>query len=322
MQRYPFILAVALGCGVQASAPDDPQPSCGAGSHLESGACVSNLDKVCGPGTKVEGDSCVLVDGARYQVRTAASKVSANGYTPVPLFAIGTNGDGTPATGTMVWGLSRPGLGLLTPLSQTLTSFGASGSFIPCSSAVDAGCEGAFQVVLSRADQPQTPVASSAMIELVSPLDVYSAQPCQRGGNVLFFDGSSSDYIHPGMDSITMGSFTANATAGLLPSDIRIRVQPTDSKQGLWWDLTFSTRMINQPLRTQVYDGAERAAFAPPGNPGLDIGGDGRGCNTIKGRFQIQTLVMEGTAVKNFTASFEQFCDGRGPLNGCIHVEK
>jgi hypothetical protein len=72
-----------------------------------------------------------------------------------------------------------------------------------------------------------------------------------------------------------------------------------------------------------TYEGAERAAFASAGHPGIDIGGDGRGCNTISGRFQVEEITWEGATLTAFTASFERHCEEETPaLRGCVHYAR
>ena len=80
---------------------------------------------------------------------------------------------------------------------------------------------------------------------------------------------------------------------------------------------------LGTALTPGVYEMAQRASFAQPGHPGIDIGGDGRGCNTITGRFQVKDYTRDATGVVSATISFEQHCEG-GPsvLNGCIHYAK
>ncbi len=41
-------------------------------------------------------------------------------------------------------------------------------------------------------------------------------------------------------------------------------------------------------LAVGVYNGAERYPFQAPGHPGFDVSGDGRGCQKVTGRFQIE----------------------------------
>jgi hypothetical protein len=104
---------------------------------------------------------------------------------------------------------------------------------------------------------------------------------------------------------------------------VRIHVTPSSSDQGLWWDLWFSSNQIGAPLTTQVYENAERAPFASPNHPGIDIGGDGRGCNTISGRFEIHDIAWS-SVLSRFTATFEQFCEQNpsNVLRGCVHFEQ
>ena len=48
--------------------------------------------------------------------------------------------------------------------------------------------------------------------------------------------------------------------------------------------------------------------------PGLDVFGDGRGCNTLTGSFEVKEIKY-GTAgaVTSFWATFEQHCEGAAP---------
>jgi hypothetical protein len=83
----------------------------------------------------------------------------------------------------------------------------------------------------------------------------------------------------------------------------------------------FSTAQVGA-MRPQVYDGAERAALESPGHPGLDIAGNGRGCTTLEGRFQVVTVDVVNALVRDFTATFEQSCEGHPLLRGCVHYEQ
>ncbi len=59
-----------------------------------------------------------------------------------------------------------------------------------------------------------------------------------------------------------------------------------------------------------------------PGHPGLDVSGDGRGCNTLCGSFQIHELEVNGTQLERLAATLEQNCEcGTSTLRGCIVYE-
>ena len=289
--------------------------ACGSGSHADHGLCVP--DVTCGAGTIPSGGECVpatAADGG-YEVRLLQQDIVADGYSKVPILAIGHKADGSPANDAVVLGTTLNGAGTFSQQSFTLGNMGNQVFFTPCSSA-NAGCTGDFQVTLALGSAPNSPVASSWPLTLQAPAGVGSAAPCLAGGNILFFDGDSSDYIHPGTDTITLATWTPYASS----TDVRIHVVPSSSAQGLWWDPEFSTAQLGQAMAVQVYDDAERAAFAPPGHPGIDINGDGRGCNTITGKFQVEDIQWSGSTLTSFTATFEQHCEGLAPaLRGCIH---
>jgi hypothetical protein len=77
-----------------------------------------------------------------------------------------------------------------------------------------------------------------------------------------------------------------------------------------------------QPLVPGTYTGAVRAPFRGPGQPGIDISGNGRGCNVIAGTFTVNTAVYgPNNYVQTFDATFQQHCDGAAPaLVGEISV--
>jgi hypothetical protein len=89
-----------------------------------------------------------------------------------------------------------------------------------------------------------------------------------------------------------------------------------------WWYVNIAAPP-GQPLALGSYTGAVRAAFRPPGTPGIDVFGDGRGCNTITGQFDVNELSYTPAGdLLVFDATFEQHCEG-GPaaLFGRIRIE-
>ena len=69
------------------------------------------------------------------------------------------------------------------------------------------------------------------------------------------------------------------------------------------WRLAISHR----PLRR----GHFRAPMVPAA--GLDLSGDGRGCNSVTGSFTIKRVKIDKRGVKLFAASFVQHCEGGDP---------
>jgi hypothetical protein len=84
--------------------------------------------------------------------------------------------------------------------------------------------------------------------------------------------------------------------------------------------LTFGTDKIPLPIAPGTYLNAERASFASPGHPGLDVTFQGNGCNTVTGMFRIDEItfgdfdVVHGQQnIARFRATFEQHCEGAAP---------
>lgn len=78
--------------------------------------------------------------------------------------------------------------------------------------------------------------------------------------------------------------------------------------------LFFGTDQLGIPMQPGVYTNAQRADFASPGHPGLDVSFQNRGSNTLTGQFTVTNFVYSPTAgVQSFTASFEQHSEGATP---------
>jgi hypothetical protein len=289
---------------------------CGDGTHEVDGVCEPDL--MCGPGTHAEGETCVpdgTSGGATFEIRLSTTQIGADGHSKVPVLVIGTNADGTPSTEQVVLATDRAGAGTFTMPALTLGAQGATTYFMPCNSTTP-GCVGSAKLTLALASAP-TVVVASADITLAEPDGVYTAAPCMTGGNVMFFDGN--DYIYNGMLTVTQGTWSATTT----PNHIAVHVTPSGQNQGLWWDFDFDSSQLGIPLDVGVYEGAERYPFESPDHPGIDVTGDGRGCNTQAGRFQVHEVTRDTSGLVSATVSFEQHCEGGAAvLNGCVHYER
>jgi hypothetical protein len=297
--------------------------SCGTGTPLADAACVPDAvdasSSDCAPGTQVDADQCTSApDGGAGQfiIRVGTTTIGADGYSAIPVVILGTDASGAPSTATVVLDTSRPGAGSLSPSTVTLTPTGTTVYFTPCSAAASMWCVGSVQITLALASAPTIVVAESQELTLVAPTGIGSDAPCLGGGDVIFYDGDPGDYIFSGTETITQGKWSATATS----SNVHINVTPSDSTQGLWWDLYFDSSQLGMSLAPQVYTMAERWPFESPGHPGLDVSGDGRGCNTVTGSFQIEDLQLMNGTLMSFTATFEHHCEGGTPaLRGCVH---
>jgi hypothetical protein len=82
--------------------------------------------------------------------------------------------------------------------------------------------------------------------------------------------------------------------------------------------LFFGTDQLNLPIQPGTYTSAQRADFAQPGHPGLDVSWQNRGSNTLTGSFTIRDVSFfldsaNVLQIATFDATFEQHSEGATP---------
>ena len=82
--------------------------------------------------------------------------------------------------------------------------------------------------------------------------------------------------------------------------------------------LFFGTDQLGVPIQPGTYPNAQRADFATPGHPGLDVSFQNRGSNTLTGSFTILDVTffsdpLAGLQIATFHAQFEQHSEGAVP---------
>ncbi|GCD44772.1 hypothetical protein [Streptomyces paromomycinus] len=125
----------------------------------------------------------------------------------------------------------------------------------------------------------------------------------------------AGDYIGQGKAG-TYREPTAKITLTGDAGAVRVRVQGAEDL----WDIDIAAPKGEQ-LRPGVYRNAERAAFRTGRSPGLDVGGNGRGCNEVYGQFSIAQIATDASgAVTLLDASYTQKCESATaqPLKGTV----
>jgi hypothetical protein len=163
---------------------------------------------------------------------------------------------------------------------------------------------------------------------------------------------AGSDWVHSGPPLVIEGGtgWSVDVTDDATGRPDRVAVGI-----GANWGAVFSTIALGTPLAVGTYTGAERESFEDPNHPGLSVSGDGAGCNTLTGQFEVLSITVApddaGTSSDagastdasisldagvstdagaptdgavphfSFTATFEQHCEGGSAFNvGCVHV--
>jgi hypothetical protein len=135
---------------------------------------------------------------------------------------------------------------------------------------------------------------------------------------LLVLDSQPGDYIGGGvLQTYSEADGTFNAARNF---DGGVTVAFATPDHSHRWSLDFAAA-DDLPLGPGVYEGAVRYPFQGPGQPGLSVSGDGRGCNTLTGRFEVLEVTYGPTGgVVSFAADFEQHCEGLTPaLFGSVH---
>jgi hypothetical protein len=132
----------------------------------------------------------------------------------------------------------------------------------------------------------------------------------------IYLNSQPGDYIGGGLHQTftsSDGSFSVTPYAG----SVTVSFNTPDYSH--WWYLDFGAPTTAKFVKSQ-YDQAQRFAFHSPTKPGLDVFGDGRGCNTLTGRFLVSeyVLAIDGS-VARLAIDFEQHCeDGSAALYGSV----
>jgi hypothetical protein len=128
------------------------------------------------------------------------------------------------------------------------------------------------------------------------------------GQNILYYSSQAGDYIGLGQEvrfTGADGTFTVNASSSTLGASF------FSTGYTHWWSLGIGTAN-GAVLQAGAYESAQRSPSA--GHPQLDFYGDGRGCNTLTGRFDVLEIVRDASgAVTQLAVNWEQHCDGIVP---------
>jgi hypothetical protein len=139
-------------------------------------------------------------------------------------------------------------------------------------------------------------------------------------GTTITLESDEGDYIGQGLsysytDDTADIQYSRNYDNGITVNIRNLPNQPSN-----WWTLNLAAP-DNAEIQPGVYSGVERFPFQTPGNPGLSFSGNGRGCNTLSGGFEVEEVSYDGAGkVLSLNANFEQHCEGvdaalRGTIN-------
>ena len=144
------------------------------------------------------------------------------------------------------------------------------------------------------------------ILGMLIPFSAFGSTP----QTFLTLDSQPGDYIGQG---VTQTLTPANGTFTVTNTLDTVSVSFNTPDYSQFWYLDFGSP-TTQKFGLGEYEGATRTAFRSPTRPGIDVSGDGRGCNTDAGRFLVSDFALntDGT-IARLAIDFEQHCEGAAP---------
>lgn len=249
-----------------------------------------------------------------------------------------TDAAGKPGTGSV--SLTSPAGSLKVGTTVMLDASGKATAMFSCEAAQDTGCKNTVRVSaewtttagkltgsVSIAVGPQ-PVTGDGGMDGgtdggsggfdAGTLDSLQAQ-CMGSANVLYLNGAPMGFVHVGSMTIDQGAFTGTQLTGGTKAS-QVLVIPAMAAQGTSWSVQVAPP-TGASLAEQVYLGAVRSPTSAAA--GLDVSGNGRGCNVTSGTFKVFKYQAQGTTLQELGFSFQQSCEGQASnlLTGCLYFK-
>ncbi len=148
-------------------------------------------------------------------------------------------------------------------------------------------------------------------------LALCASGPARAQTTLLALDSDPGDFVGGGQHlrfTAADGTFSVRSN---FRNSVSILFESSDFFP--FWQLFFAAP-ANKTLAVGVYTGATGSQSA--GRPGLDVSGEGRGCNTLTGSFEIKEIAYgPDSEILVFWATFEQHCEGAVPaLRGEVRI--
>jgi len=136
-------------------------------------------------------------------------------------------------------------------------------------------------------------------------------------GNYVYLQSDSGDYVGGGRTYVYTNADTQIAIAS---EGLAISATLSGNQN---WRGDFKLPSAAGTLQAGYFKDLTRAAFSDAAVGGIDWGGEGRGCNAIKGWVVIDKIVLVSGVLESIDLRFEQHCEGGSTaLHGQIHWNK
>jgi VCBS repeat-containing protein len=230
--------------------------------------------------------------------------------TPITGQLVANDPEGDPVTFTLEAGPSNGTLTLAPNGAFTFTptaNFSGLAQFVYRASDPSGAFNfGGVNITVTPVDDAPTAVNDAYTVAEDGVLSI-SASPVTR----LRMVSEPGDFIGQGLTYDFNPATAAFRADTNFDNGVSLEVDPT---AGGSWFLDFAAAN-NALLTPGTYLDAQRFPFQAAGKPGLDVSGNGRGSNTLTGRFTVLDVVRNANQdnVLSFAAAFEQHSEGATP---------
>lgn len=147
-----------------------------------------------------------------------------------------------------------------------------------------------------------------AAVGLAVPTGPSHADPAPVTVTYATMSGTEHDYITGCGGSYFYGMGAGSVTVtGSVANGIEVLAE--DGYPSDYYRFDFAAPQ-GQTLTAGEYVDAQRSSFRDPGHPGLDVYGNGRGCNELTGSFTVKEIAPD---LSRLWIQFEQHCGPRDP---------
>jgi len=210
-------------------------------------------------------------------------------------------------------------VGINAYLRQTYVGDPQSGLFPGEIIAVVAGLAALGLLVLGSSQLPTRQAPQLAAISVAgpsaaptnaSPPVTVTPSPITPSDFVLKMTSEPGDFVGQGRaTTMTKPAWRLLPNVSSGPDSVSVSFETIDTTNFARWTVELAAPK-GQALHPGTYLNATRAAFRAAGSPGIDVFGDGRGCNNVYGSFSVTKVTMDPQgAVQGFEATFEQHCE-------------
>jgi hypothetical protein len=135
-------------------------------------------------------------------------------------------------------------------------------------------------------------------------------------GDYFYFESTPGDYIGQGRTDLYTTA-TSTLTPDWFENSFEFFVNRSSPSSN--WIIRFDGRSNQPQLAPGLYEDVQRWGGHNPAKGGLDMFGEGRGCNTLSGAFAVDEITYNGPQLVSIAIRFVQRCEETGPpLYGAI----